>query len=100
MIQGPLSGNRSSDGASAEDVTALTGVVATNTSELVTAQGTISTHTGQITSINNSYNNLGNSFYTKALTDGLLTAKQNVVGAAGLDIDRIALLQATLDSRE
>ena len=44
MIQGPLSGNRSSDAASAEDVTALTGVVATNTSELVTAQGTISTH--------------------------------------------------------
>ena len=82
MIQGPLTGATES---SAEDVTALTAVVATNTAA--------------INSINNSYNNLGNSFYTKALTDGLLTAKQNVIGAGGLSIDRTASLQATLDSK-
>ena len=94
--------------SSAEDVTALTGVVATNTaaintkadgSTLTTAESTISTHTGQIASINNSYNNLGNIFYTKPLTDGLLAGKQNVIGAGGLSIDRTASLQATLDSK-
>ena len=54
MIQGPLTGATDSDSASASDVTALTGVVATNTaaintkadgSALTTAESTISTHT-------------------------------------------------------
>jgi len=108
MIQGPLTGATESDSASASDVTALTGVVATNTaaistkadgSERVTLQGTLSTHTAQIASINNSYNNLGNSYYTKVLTDGLLTSKQAVIGAGDLSIDRTASLQAALDSK-
>ena len=108
MIQGPLTGATDSDSASAEDVTALTGVVATNTaaintkadgSALTTAESTISTHTGQIASINNSYNNLGNSYYTKVLTDGLLTSRQNVIGDGDLSIVRTASLQAVLDSK-
>lgn len=53
MIQGPLSG-KTGDGASEADVTALTGVVATNraaisskadSSAVTTAESTISTHT-------------------------------------------------------
>ena len=109
MIQGPLTGaTDSEDSASASDLATLTAVVTTNTatistkaddSALTIAEGTISTHTGQIASLNNSYNNRGNSFYTKVLTDGLLTAKQNVIGAGDLTIDRTATLQATLDSK-
>ena len=75
MIEGPCSGAISdADSASAADVTALTGVVATNTAaistkaaaaDLTTVQGTTTTRTAQIASLNNSYNNLGNSFYNK-----------------------------------
>ena len=71
MIEGPLTGASAGDAASASDVTAL---------EALTA-----THSGQIGALQTGFNGLGNSFYTKALTDGLLTAKQDVVGAGSLD---------------
>ena len=88
MIEGPCSGAISdADSASAADVTALTGAVATNTAaislkaaaaDLATAEGTLTTHTGQIASLNNSYNTLGDSFYTKVFTDALLSGRQAV----------------------
>ena len=88
MIEGPPTGATESDAASAADVTALAAAVAGNTTalgtkaaaaDLATAEGTISAHTGQIASLNNSYNNLGTSFYTKVFTDALLAGKQTTV---------------------
>ena len=109
MIEGPCSGAISeADNASAADVAALTGVVATNTTaiatkaaaaDLTTAEGTLTTHTGQIASLNNSYNNLGNSFYTKVFTDALLYGKQAVVGDGVLTIARTSGLQTVLDGK-
>ena len=82
MIQGPLSGKvEDTDNASATDVTALTALVATNTTgitakaEISTVDAlttTVTTNSGGVASLLNSMNNLGNSFYTKTLTDGLL----------------------------
>ena len=78
MIEGPLSGKVDSDAASVADVVALTATVSGNTtaintkadgSALTTAEGTISTHAGQIVGLTNSFNNFGNSYYTKVLTD-------------------------------
>ena len=85
MIEGPLSGATASDSASASDVTAL---------ELLTA-----THSGQIGALQLGFNGLGNSFYTKVLTDGFLGAKQDVIAAGDLTIDRTASLQTTLDAK-
>ena len=87
MIEGPLSGKVESDSASAADLTALTATVAGNTSAitakaptsvvdalatevatkasgsgLIAAEAAITTHTGQIVSLNTSVNNMGNSF--------------------------------------
>ena len=100
MIEGPLSGKSESDSASAADLTALTATVAGNTSTLTAkapttvvdalatevstkasgsgltaAEATIATHTGQLVSLNTSVNNMGNNFYTKTLTDALLSGK-------------------------
>ena len=106
MIEGPLTGATESDAATAADVTALAAAVAGNTTalgtkaaatDLATAEGTISAHTGQIASLNNSYNNLGNSFYTKVFTDALLSGKQAVVGDGDLTIARTSGLQTALD---
>ena len=106
MIQGPLTGATESDAASGADVAALTTVVEGNTttisskadsSALTTAEGTISTHTGQLAALNASVNGLGNNFYTKALTDGLLSGKQAVITDADLTIARTSGLQAALD---
>ena len=87
MIEAPCSRAISdADSAIAADVTALTATVATNTSAiaaktdgtvLAIAESVITTHTGQIVSLNKSYNNLGNSFYTKVLNDALLAGKEN-----------------------
>ena len=105
MIEGPLTGATE---ASASDVTELAATVATNTTaitlkaqaaDLTVATTAISTHSGEIGALQTGFNGLGNSFYTKTLTDGYLNAKQNVIGAGGLDIDRIASLQAALDSK-
>ena len=93
MIEGPLTGATE---ASASDVTELAATVATNTTaitlkaqaaDLAVATTAISTHSGEIGALQTGFNGLGNSFYTKALTDGFLTAKQDVVGAGRLDID-------------
>ena len=108
MIEGPLTGASSSDAASSEDMTALAATVSTNTSaitlkapiaDLTLAEVSIATHSGEIGALQTSFNNLGNSFYTKTLTDGFLTAKQDVIGAGGLAIDRTASLQAVRDSK-
>jgi len=108
MIQGPLTGATESDSASASDVTELTAIVSTNTTaitlkaqaaDLTVATTAISTHSGEIGALQTGFNGLGNSFYTKTLTDGFLTAKQDVVGAGDLAIDRTASLQASLDSK-
>ena len=109
MIEGPLTGATESDAASAADVTALAATVATNTTaittkaaaaDLATAEGTLTTHTGQIASLNNSYNNLGTSFYTKALTDALLSGKQATVGDGDLTIARTSGLQTALGGKQ
>lgn len=107
MIEGPLTGaTDSSDAASAADVSALAVTVATNTSAistkadgtaLATAESTISTHTEEIVGLTTSFSNLGNSFYTKALTDALLSSKQATIGDGDLTIARTASLQAVLD---
>ena len=106
MIEGPLTGKSETDAASEADVIALTGVVATNTAaistkaaaaDLTTVQGTTTTHTAQIASLNNSYNNLGNNFYTKVFTDALLSGKQAVVGDGDLTVARTSGLQSALD---
>ena len=108
MIEGPLTGATESDAATAADVTALAAAVAGNTTAITTkaaaadltvVEGTTATHTGQIASLNNSYNNLGNSFYTKILTDSLLSGKQATLGDGDLSISRTASLQATLDAK-
>ena len=108
MIEGPLTGATDSDAASSADVTALAATVASNTTAITTkaavadltvVEGTTATHTGQIASLNNSYNNLGNSFYTKILTDSLLSGKQATLGDGDLSIARTASLQATLDAK-
>ena len=104
MIEGPLSGKAESDSASAADLIALTATVAGNTSAitakapttvvdalatevstkasgsgLIAAETAITTHTGQIVSLNTSVNGIGNSFYTRTLTDALLSGKQNIL---------------------
>ena len=75
MIEGPLAG-KAPDSAIAADVTALTGAVASNTSalatkadsaDLIAAEGTITTHSGEIAALTGSLGNLGTSFYTKVL---------------------------------
>ena len=108
MIEGPLTGAMDSESASASDVTELAAFVTTNTaaivlkapaSDLAVATTAISTHSNEIGALQTGFNGLGNSFYTKALVDGFLTAKQDVVGAGGLAIDRRASLQAALDSK-
>ena len=78
MIEGPLSGKSDSDSASAVDLAALAVEVSTKASGsgLTIAEADIATHTGQIVSLNTSVNNMGNSFYTKSLTDALLSGKQ------------------------
>ena len=60
MIEGPLTGATASDAASASDVTALEALAAT--------------HSGQIEALQTGFGGLGNIFYTKSLTDGLLSA--------------------------
>ena len=106
MIEGPLTGATDSDAASAADVTALAATVASNitaiatkaaASDLTVVEGTTATHTGQIASLNNSYNNLGNSFYTKVFTDALLAGKQTTVADGDLTIARTSGLQSALD---
>ena len=107
MIEGPLTG-ATADAASSADVTALEAIVTGNTTAIATkaaaadltvVEGTTATHTGQIASLSNSYNNLGNSFYTKILTDSLLSGKQATLGDGDLSIARTASLQATLDAK-
>ena len=102
MIEWPLTGRTDSDAANAADATALTGVVATNTAtigtkaeatDLTTAEGNISTHTGEIAALQNSYNNLGNSFYIKPLTDALLSGKQATISDNDLSIATTSGLQ-------
>ena len=108
MIEGPLSGKSECDSAPAADLTALTATVAGNTSALAAkapttvvdglatevsrkasgsgltaAEAAITTHTGQIVSLNTSVNNIGNSFYTKTLTDALLSGKQATLANNG-----------------
>ena len=109
MIEGPLTGAADSDSASADDVIALAAVVTTNTTaislkaqaaDLAVATTAISTHSGEIGAIQTSINGLANSFYTKPLTDGLLSAKQDVIAAGGLSIDQVSSLQATLDAKQ
>ena len=108
MIQGPVTGAISSD--SAADVTALTATVNNNTTEialraqaadLATAQGTISTHAGEIGALQNGFNNLGTSFYTKPLTDALLNAKQENLsnnGGSGIGLlNGVDVRQLTAD---
>ena len=41
---------------------------------------------------------LGNNFYTKALTDGLLSGKQAVIADGDLNVARTSGLQAVLDA--
>ena len=78
--------------ANTTDVSALTTTVAANTtaittkadgSALTSAERTIVTHTGLIAGLTSSYNNIGNSFYTKTLTDALLSGKQNALSNNG-----------------
>ena len=85
MIEGPLTGASSGDAVSSEDMTALTATVSTNTSaitlkapiaDLTLAEVSIATHSGEIGGLQNSFNNIGNSFYTKPLTDGFLSASK------------------------
>ena len=108
MIEGPLSGKSDSDAASADDLTALTATVVGNTSALAAkapttvvdalattvatkasssgltaAEATIATHTGQLVSLNTSVNNMPDSFYTKTLTDALLSGKQATLASNG-----------------
>ena len=81
MIEGPLTGAANSDAASASDVTALTATVTTNVTEialraqaadLTLAEASITTQSGEIGALQTGFNGLGNSFYTKPLTDALL----------------------------
>ena len=109
MIEGPLTGATESDAASSADVTALAATVATNTTaittkaaaaDLATAEGTLVTHTGQLVGLTTSFNNIGNSFYNKTLTDALLSGKQATVGDGDLTIARTSLLQTALDGKQ
>ena len=95
--------------ANTTDVATLSSTVAGNvtaiatkadSTDLTTAEGTIVTHTGQIAGLNNSFNNIGNSFYTKTLTDALLSAKAPVITDASLTIARTAGLQAAIDAKQ
>ena len=125
MIEGPLSGKSESDAASADDLTALTATVAGNTSALATkapttvvdalattvatkasgsgltaAEATIATHTGQLAGLTNSFNNIGTSFYTKTLTDALLSGKEPILSDGDLTIARTSGLQSALDAKQ
>ena len=125
MIEGPLSGKSDSDAASADDLTALTATVAGNTSALAAkapttvvdalattvatkasssgltaAEATIATHTGQLAGLTNSFNNIGTSFYTKTLTDALLSGKEPILSDGDLTIARTSGLQSALDAKQ
>ena len=109
MIEGPLTGATESDAASAADVTALAAEVAGNTTalgtkaaaaDLATAEGTLVTHTGQLVGLTTSFNNIGNSFYNKTLTDALLSGKQATVGDGDLTIARTSGLQTALAGKQ
>ena len=108
MIQGPLSGKVEEEAASAADVTALTDVVSGHTTDIAAKASvstvdalttTVATNTGGVSSLLDSMNNLGTSFYTRALTDGLLSGKENSIGDGGLTVARTSGLQAALDAK-
>ena len=95
--------------ANATDVATLSSTVAGNVTAiatkadggaLTTAEGTLVTHTGQIAGLNSSFNNIGNSFYTKSLTDALLSGKQATIGDGDLTVARTNGLQSAIDAKQ
>ena len=108
MFQGPLSGKVEEETASATDVTALTGVVSGHTTGIAAKAETstvdalstaVTSNSGGVASLLSSMNNLGNSFYTRLLTDGLLGGKEDTIADGGLTVARTSGLQAALDAK-
>ena len=58
----------------------------------------ITTNTAGIAGLNASYNNLGNSFYTKPEIDSSLSLKQNIITVDSLQISDVNNLQFNLDA--
>ena len=70
------------------------------TTALTVAEASIVTPTGEIGALQNSVNGLGNSFYTKALTEELLSGKEAAIADGALTIARTNGLQAAIDTNQ
>ena len=93
MIQGPLSG-----AAVATNVTQI--ATKAPTTSLTTAEASITAHTGETGALQSNVNGLGSSFYTKTLTDAILSDKQATITDGSLSILKTSGLQTVIDQKQ